>query len=203
MHHRHLEKSIEILPSWKKIGKQVHWGDLLSILSISFNFVFTERDSIDLNWKRFFVILFSNREREREMEAVLSLVLLQNSRTRERVYKLEVGIFHELKGASRPAFPSSLLHRRITIRNAPRRRFLRGARVATSVVNALTSPATSSTRKGTEIANNGPFDEALFLQPSLASQPQQQISAFFHETNVRTSAIKPKVGKVDQLKISK
>lgn len=35
----------------------------------NFFFFFTEKDSIDLNWKRFFVILFSNREREREKEA--------------------------------------------------------------------------------------------------------------------------------------
>lgn len=57
------------------LGKRLasNWGDLLSILSISFLqfffFFFTEKDSIDLNWKRFFVILFSNREREREKEA--------------------------------------------------------------------------------------------------------------------------------------
>lgn len=83
MHHRHLEKSIEILPSWKKIGKQVHWGDLLSILSISFNFVFTERDSIDLNWKRFFVILFSNRERERDGSGIVSRSFIEFTYKRE------------------------------------------------------------------------------------------------------------------------
>lgn len=148
-----------------------------------FFFFFTEKDSIDLNWKRFFVILFSNRERERK-KRIVSRSFIEFTYKRESLQELEIGIFHELEEASRPAFPSSLLHRRITIRNAPRRRFLRGARVATSVVDALTSPATSLTRKGTEIANNGSFDEALFLQPSLASQ--QQISAFFHETNVRT-----------------
>lgn len=53
LYHRHLEKSIEILPSWKKIGKQlVHWGDLLSILSISFLqfFFFFSRKKIPSIW---------------------------------------------------------------------------------------------------------------------------------------------------------
>ena len=74
------------------------------------------------------------RERERD-EAVLFFYRIH---VQERELQGRgIGIFHEKEllelRALRP------FH---SIRNAPRRRFLRGARVATSVVDALTSRST-------------------------------------------------------------